>query len=165
MELFTQRVLFGIASHAAVREHQISAQRRNPHLSILRIFRSLFDCLFPIFSPCTDPALSWTPETGAPQLQHAASLHIQPEEVEAAGLAFPSPQRSAEFPNVFHRSVVKEGKSWNCNLHNTHGVCKQLNCRAELQTLPALWQVPTPEEMGEYHYWCMCLGGARMGRL
>lgn len=136
MELFTQRVLFGIASHAAVREHQISAQRRNPHLSILRIFRSLLDCLFPIFSPCTDPALSWTPETGAPQLQHAASLHIQPEEVEAAGLAFPSPQRSAEFPNVFHRSVVKEGKSWNCNLHKTHGVCKHWTAEQSYKLSP-----------------------------
>lgn len=41
MELLIQRVLFGIAFHAAVREHQTSAQRRNPNLSILRIFESL----------------------------------------------------------------------------------------------------------------------------
>lgn len=41
MEQFTQRVLFGIASHAAVREPQTSTQRKNPNLSILRILRSL----------------------------------------------------------------------------------------------------------------------------
>lgn len=138
MELLTQRVLFGIASHTAVREHQASAQRRNPNLSILRIFRSLrfgrtltkdvrVTAHLPlpnIFSLHRSGTFLNPKDWSTTATAHCFTSY-QPAEVEASGLEFPSPQRrSRGFPNVFHRSVVKEGMSWNSNLHNAQAVFK-----------------------------------------
>lgn len=123
-----------IVSHAAVREHQASAWGRNPNLSILRIFRSFR------FGRTLTKGVRATAQSRLPNIfslhrsgtflnfkdwSTTATAHCFTSYPACWLLEFPSSQRrSREFPNVFHRSVGKEGMSWNSNLHNACAVFK-----------------------------------------